>query len=94
MPIARLYIAYDGSRFAGWAAQPGQRTVQGEVESALERIPASDRAHGRRADRRASTRPARWRASSTSGELPTSSRALNAVLAGTTGDHRGCAGGR
>ena len=31
-------IAYDGSRFAGWAAQPGQRTVQGELESALERI--------------------------------------------------------
>lgn len=38
MPIARLQIAYDGSHFAGWAAQPGQRTVQGEVESALERI--------------------------------------------------------
>ena len=38
MPTARLDIAYDGSRFAGWAAQPGQRTVQGEVESALERI--------------------------------------------------------
>ena len=33
-----LDIAYDGSRFAGWAAQPGQRTVQGEIESALERI--------------------------------------------------------
>jgi len=38
VPTARLDIAYDGSRFAGWAAQPGQRTVQGEVESALERI--------------------------------------------------------
>jgi tRNA pseudouridine38-40 synthase len=38
VPTARLDIAYDGSRFAGWAAQPGQRTVQGEMESALERI--------------------------------------------------------
>lgn len=38
MPTARLKIAYDGSRFSGWAAQPGQRTVQGEVESGLERI--------------------------------------------------------
>ncbi len=38
MPTARLKIAYDGSRFAGWAAQPGQRTVQGEIESGLERI--------------------------------------------------------
>ena len=38
MPPVRLKIAYDGSRFAGWSAQPGQRTVQAEVESALERI--------------------------------------------------------
>jgi tRNA pseudouridine38-40 synthase len=38
VPTARLDIAYDGSRFAGWAAQPGQRTVQGELESGLERI--------------------------------------------------------
>jgi tRNA pseudouridine38-40 synthase len=35
---ARLEIAYDGARFAGWAAQPGQRTVQGELEAALARI--------------------------------------------------------
>jgi tRNA pseudouridine38-40 synthase len=38
MATARLEIAYDGSRFAGWAAQPGQRTVQGELEAAIERI--------------------------------------------------------
>jgi tRNA pseudouridine38-40 synthase len=38
VPTARLDIAYDGSRFSGWAAQPGQRTVQGEVESGVERI--------------------------------------------------------
>jgi tRNA pseudouridine38-40 synthase len=38
VPTARLLIAYDGSRFAGWSAQPGQRTVQAEVEGAIERI--------------------------------------------------------
>jgi tRNA pseudouridine38-40 synthase len=38
VPTARLDIAYDGSRFSGWAAQPGQRTVQGELESGIERI--------------------------------------------------------
>lgn len=31
----RLDLAYDGSRFHGWARQPGLRTVQGEVEAAL-----------------------------------------------------------
>jgi tRNA pseudouridine38-40 synthase len=34
----RLTIAYDGTPFAGWAAQPGLRTVQGELEGALGRI--------------------------------------------------------
>ncbi len=31
----RLDLAYDGSRFHGWARQPGLRTVQGELEAAL-----------------------------------------------------------
>jgi tRNA pseudouridine38-40 synthase len=34
----RLTIAYDGTPFAGWAAQPGQRTIQGELERALATI--------------------------------------------------------
>jgi tRNA pseudouridine38-40 synthase len=38
LPHVRLTIAYDGAPFAGWAAQPGLRTVQGEIEGALERI--------------------------------------------------------
>jgi tRNA pseudouridine38-40 synthase len=31
----RLEIEYDGSEFRGWARQPGLRTVQGELETAL-----------------------------------------------------------
>jgi tRNA pseudouridine38-40 synthase len=31
----KLNIEYDGSGFRGWAKQPGLRTVQGELESAL-----------------------------------------------------------
>jgi tRNA pseudouridine38-40 synthase len=31
----RLDLAYDGGAFHGWAAQPGLRTVQGELERAL-----------------------------------------------------------
>lgn len=31
----RLDLGYDGTAFAGWAAQPGQRTVQDEVERGL-----------------------------------------------------------
>lgn len=31
----RLDFAYDGTDFSGWAAQPGLRTVEGELSSAL-----------------------------------------------------------
>lgn len=31
----RLDLSYDGTGFAGWAAQPGLRTVQGTLEGAL-----------------------------------------------------------
>lgn len=34
----RLDIRYDGSDFAGWAKQPGRRTVQGVIEDALGRL--------------------------------------------------------
>lgn len=30
----RIDLAYDGTRFAGWAVQPGQRTVEGELAAA------------------------------------------------------------
>jgi tRNA pseudouridine38-40 synthase len=34
----RLTLEYDGSDFHGWAAQPGLRTVEGELREALERV--------------------------------------------------------
>ena len=34
----RIDLSYDGARFHGWAAQPGLRTVQGEVEAAIATI--------------------------------------------------------
>ncbi|RRD35690.1 tRNA pseudouridine synthase A [Leucobacter sp. OH2974_COT-288] len=41
----RLDIAYDGTDFKGWATQPGLRTVQQEIETALSTVlrrPASE----------------------------------------------------
>ena len=38
MATYRLDIAYDGSRFKGWAVQLGLRTVQGELEEAIARV--------------------------------------------------------
>jgi tRNA pseudouridine38-40 synthase len=35
VPTIRLDIEYDGAGFRGWARQPGLRTVQGELETAL-----------------------------------------------------------
>jgi len=34
----RLELAYDGSDFRGWAAQPGQRTVEGELRAGLDAV--------------------------------------------------------
>ena len=35
MPTYRIDLAYDGSGFRGYAANPGVRTVQGELEEVL-----------------------------------------------------------
>jgi len=35
VPGTRLTLEYDGTPFAGWAAQPGRRTVASELERAL-----------------------------------------------------------
>ena len=37
MPTVRLTLEYDGTGFSGWAAQPGLRTIEGEVRAALDR---------------------------------------------------------
>jgi tRNA pseudouridine38-40 synthase len=34
----KLRLEYDGTDFAGWAAQPGQRTVEGELRTALDEV--------------------------------------------------------
>jgi len=36
--ISKLTLAYDGGPFAGWAVQPGLRTVAGELEVALRTV--------------------------------------------------------
>jgi tRNA pseudouridine38-40 synthase len=39
----RIDLSYDGGGFSGWARQPGQRTVQQELEDALGRVLRADR---------------------------------------------------
>jgi tRNA pseudouridine38-40 synthase len=34
--VLKLLLEYDGSDFSGWAAQPGVRTIEGELQRALE----------------------------------------------------------
>lgn len=38
MPTYMLTLAYDGTNFSGWQAQPEQRTVQGELQRAWQEI--------------------------------------------------------
>ncbi len=38
MPNWKLTLAYDGTDYHGWQVQPGQVTVQGELQLALQRI--------------------------------------------------------
>jgi tRNA pseudouridine38-40 synthase len=34
----KLTLAYDGTDFSGWQIQPGERTIQGELQAALGRV--------------------------------------------------------
>lgn len=79
----QLVVQYDGAGFSGWQRQPAQRTVQGVIEEALERLcgtPVSALGSGR-TDAGVHARgqavgvivPARW-------ESAQLRRALNAVL--------------
>jgi len=38
MAVVKLTLEYDGTDFAGWAAQPGLRTVEDELRSALDQV--------------------------------------------------------
>jgi tRNA pseudouridine38-40 synthase len=38
MTVVKLTLEYDGTGFSGWAAQPGLRTIEGEVREALGRV--------------------------------------------------------
>src|SRR5215204_6996146 len=38
MAATKLTLEYDGTPFAGWAAQPGRRTVASELERALRTV--------------------------------------------------------
>ena len=38
MAVVKLTLEYDGTDFAGWAAQPEQRTVEGELRNALDEV--------------------------------------------------------
>lgn len=42
-----LIVQYDGTDYAGFQVQPGQRTIQGELETALQKLgPNFIRIHG------------------------------------------------
>ncbi|MFO0416359.1 MAG: tRNA pseudouridine(38-40) synthase TruA [Pseudomonadota bacterium] len=38
MPLVKLVVEYNGSKFHGWQKQPGLRTVQGELERVLSTV--------------------------------------------------------
>jgi tRNA pseudouridine38-40 synthase len=38
MGVVKLTLEYDGTGFSGWAAQPGLRTVEGELRQALDAV--------------------------------------------------------
>jgi tRNA pseudouridine38-40 synthase len=38
VPTVRLTLEYEGTGFHGWAAQPGLRTVEGELRAALDEV--------------------------------------------------------
>jgi tRNA pseudouridine38-40 synthase len=78
--LIRLTLEYDGGPFAGWAAQPGQRTVASELQRALEtalRAPVALTVAGR-TDRGVH---ALGQVVSYEGDLP-SLRSVNALLPG------------
>ena len=77
---SKLVLEYDGAHFAGWARQPGMRTVQAVVEEAVAKIVRRE-APLTVAGRTDAGVHARGQVASHEGE-PAPARALNAVLPG------------
>jgi tRNA pseudouridine38-40 synthase len=91
MPATRLDLEYDGAAFAGWARQPGLRTVQGELERALQtllREPLDLTVAGR-----TDAGVHAWGQVASYAGAPADARALNAVLPGDVAV-RACAAAR
>jgi tRNA pseudouridine38-40 synthase len=78
-PTVRLTLEYDGTEFSGWAKQPGLRTVQAEVERALEIVLRRDAVPLTVAGRTDAGVHARGQVASYPGE-PARSDSLNALL--------------
>lgn len=81
MPVTRLDIEYDGGGFAGWASQPGERTVQGVLEAALAQLRSGSPAELTVAGRTDRGVHAWGQVASYAGE-PVPLRGLNALLPG------------
>jgi tRNA pseudouridine38-40 synthase len=45
--VTKLTLEYDGAGFAGWSVQPDERTVQGELERALQTVLGESDSDGR-----------------------------------------------
>ncbi|MDQ4129847.1 MAG: tRNA pseudouridine(38-40) synthase TruA [Actinomycetota bacterium] len=75
---ARLLLEYDGAGFAGWARQPGRRTVQEELERALATV-LRRRVELTAAGRTDAGVHARGQVASHAGD-PAPARSLNGVL--------------
>ncbi|MEA2428602.1 MAG: tRNA pseudouridine38-40 synthase [Thermoleophilaceae bacterium] len=79
MATSRLLIEYDGTDFAGWARQPQQRTVQGVLEAAIERVTRREAVRLTVAGRTDTGVHARAQVASHDGE-PAHASAVNGVL--------------
>ena len=81
----RIDVAYDGAQFHGWAAQPGLRTVEGELSGALAtvlRLPLVELTCAGRTDTGVHARGqvAHCDLAADPGDLPALARRLNGIL--------------